>query len=91
MCKGNKLIGDYCDEDHECLTEYCNSSTHRCVSQERTEKSRIFGGGDGEGSAEDTRERESERRVVEIKNVVMVASIIAFVAIAALFVKCVQR
>ena len=29
--------------------------------------------------------------MVEIKNVVMVASIIAFVAIAALFVKCVQR
>ena len=58
-------------------------------SERQSETGKSYGAAEGPGSAADS--RESEIRVVEIKNVVLVASIIAFVAISALFVKCVQR
>lgn len=78
--------------DQECLTEFCNTAEHKCISQEKAEKGKIFG---GDGDSDTPREGEgginAEKRNLEIKNVVLVASIIAFVCLAAFFIKCVQR
>ena len=30
VCEGNKLLGDYCDYDSECLSELCENKT--CIS-----------------------------------------------------------
>lgn len=91
VCKGNKLIGDFCDQDSECLTEFCSTSEHKCISQERAEKGSIFGGGGDEVDPEEGEGISTEKRNLEIKNVVLVSSIITFVGLAAFFVKCVQR
>ena len=32
MCKGNKLLGDFCDNNTECLSELCDLSQHKCIS-----------------------------------------------------------
>ena len=34
VCEGNKLQGDYCDADSECLSELCDYSTHKCIQPE---------------------------------------------------------
>ena len=40
MCEGNKLLGDYCDEDDECLSEMCDTNENKCISfdQHSTDK-----------------------------------------------------
>lgn len=31
VCQGNKVNGDYCDQDEECLTRYCDIEFHNCA------------------------------------------------------------
>ena len=32
VCEGNKLLGDYCDTDTECLSELCDQETNKCAN-----------------------------------------------------------
>ena len=32
VCEGNKLLGDYCDHNDECLSELCEQNEHKCIS-----------------------------------------------------------
>ena len=80
-------MGDFCDANAECLTELCDQTQHKCVNQEKTERSRIF----GHGEVGDPDIEETQPSSIELKNVVLVASILVFVVLAAFFIKCVQR
>ena len=35
MCEGNKLLGDYCDNNSECLSGRCDVEERRCTSEEK--------------------------------------------------------
>lgn len=37
VCEGNKLLGDYCDHDTECLSEMCDIHSNKCITFERTQ------------------------------------------------------
>jgi hypothetical protein len=63
----------------------CDVISHKCVSLERNIKGKILGEeNEKEESGEDTRR-------LQIKNIVIIACIVAFIGMAAVFVKCVQK
>ena len=39
VCQGNKVNGDYCDKDSECLTRHCNMKINECSVNETGLKS----------------------------------------------------
>lgn len=83
------MLGDYCDASDECLSEKCDSKEHRCVSfdaQGGDKGSKIY-----EERIHEEHEIEKERRRNQIKNVVIIACVIAFICLVAIFLKCIQK
>ena len=69
----------------ECLSEMCDVVAHKCVTLEKTIKGKILG-------EENPREESNEdTRRLQIKNIVIIACIVAFLGMAAVFIKCVQK
>ena len=89
VCKGNKLLGDFCDNNTECLSELCDISQHKCISNH--DKLAKAGVSDIDYDDPSAIETQSQERKLQIKNIVLIACIISFVCLAAIFVKCVQR
>ncbi len=34
VCKGNKLLGDFCDSNSECLSELCDTKVNKCMTNQ---------------------------------------------------------
>ena len=43
VCEGNKLLGDYCDHNGECLSELCDTTNSKCITHDRIQAETALG------------------------------------------------